>query len=67
MAVDMSKVTLTKSAPSISLSKAASTGGIMRVNLNWTARPAGASSGGGFMKKLLGGPAKSIDLDLACL
>ena len=68
MAVDMNKITLTKSAPSVSLSKSASTGGIMQVNLNWTARPAGQPAGGGFLKKLLGGGAGSnIDLDLAAL
>jgi tellurite resistance protein TerA len=61
------KVTLTKSAPTVSLSKSAAAGGVMRVNLNWTARPAGAPSGG-FLKKLLGGSdSAAIDLDLACL
>ena len=64
MAVDMSKVTLTKASPTVSLSKGAAAGGIMRVNLNWTARPAG--SGGGFLKKLMGA-SSAIDLDLACL
>lgn len=58
------KVTLTKSSPTVSLSKSAS--GLMRVNLNWTARPAAAPSGG-FFKKLLGGGDPAIDLDLACL
>lgn len=58
------KVTLTKSSPTVSLSKSA--GGLMRVNLNWTARPATAGSGG-FFKKLLGGGDSAIDLDLACL
>lgn len=65
MAINMDKVTLTKSSPSISLAKSAAAGGQMRVNLNWTARPAGAS-GGGFFKKLLGG-SSDIDLDLAAL
>lgn len=64
MALDMSKVTLTKASPTVSLSKGAAAGGIMRVNLNWTARPAG--SGGGFLKKLMGA-SSAIDLDLACL
>ena len=64
MAVDMSKVTLTKASPTVSLTKGAAAGGIMRVNLNWTARPAG--SGGGFLKKLMGA-SSAIDLDLACL
>jgi tellurite resistance protein TerA len=65
MAVDMNKVTLTKASPQVSLSKAGASGGVMRVNLNWTARPAG-SGGGGFLKKLMGA-STAIDLDLACL
>lgn len=64
--VNLSKVTLTKAAPSVSLTKSGG-GGLLRVNLNWTARPAGAPSGGGFLKRLTGGGASSIDLDLACL
>jgi tellurite resistance protein TerA len=62
-AVSLSKVTLTKSAPSISLKKSA--GGRMRVNLAWNARPEG-TGGGGFLKKLAGGN-RGIDLDLGCL
>ena len=65
MAVDTSKVTLTKASPTVSLSKSAASGGVMRVNLNWTARPPG-SGGGGFLKKLMGA-STAIDLDLACL
>jgi len=60
--VSLSKVTLTKSAPSVSLTKQGSVGGTMRVNLNWNARP--ASTGGGFFKRASGG---AIDLDLGCL
>ena len=56
--VSLSKITLTKSAPSISLSKQGATTGQVRVNLSWTAN----SSGGGFFRK-----AKGIDLDLGCL
>ena len=63
--VSLSKVTLTKSAPSVSLAKGSGASGRMRVNLSWNARPAG-SGGGGFLKKLTGGD-KSIDLDLGCL
>ncbi len=64
--VSLSKLTLTKSAPSVSLSKGGSAHGQLRVNLNWTARP--ASSGGGFFKKLLSAASSSgIDLDLAAL
>ncbi len=63
--VSLSKVTLTKSAPSVSLTKGGGASGIMRVNLNWNARPAG-TGGGGFLKKLSGGGG-AIDLDLGCL
>ncbi len=38
--VSLSKVTLTKSAPSVSLSKGGGAHGHLRVNLNWTAKPA---------------------------
>ena len=55
------KVTLTKSAPSVSLTKQGSADGVLRVNLNWDARPAGG--GGGFLKRL----APALDLDLGCL
>jgi tellurite resistance protein TerA len=63
--VSLSKVTLTKSAPSVSLTKSA-TGGLLRVNLNWTARPVEPSAGG-FFKRAMAGAAKPIDLDLGCL
>jgi Uncharacterized protein involved in stress response len=66
--VNMDKVSLTKSAPSVSLTKTAGTTGILRVNLNWNSRPGGGGGGGGFLKRLAsaaGGGA--IDLDLGCL
>ncbi|MBD0861617.1 tellurium resistance protein [Gordonia sp. zg691] len=56
--ISLSKITLTKSAPSISLSKQGATTGQVRVNLNWTTN----SSGGGLFRK-----AKGIDLDLAAM
>jgi tellurite resistance protein TerA len=59
--VSLNKLTLTKAAPAVSLSKQGAVGGQLRVNLNWNARPAG----GGFFKRLTGGGA--IDLDLGCL
>jgi len=68
--VSLGKVTLTKSAPAVSLTKQGGGSGMMRVNLNWNAKPAGApQSGGGFFKRLAGGGGGSgaIDLDLACL
>lgn len=60
--VSLSKVTLTKAAPVVSLTKQGSTSGVLRVNLNWNARPAGRS--GGIFGQRSGG---SIDLDLGCL
>jgi tellurite resistance protein TerA len=59
--VSLSKVTLTKSAPTVSLTKQGSSSGMLRVNLNWNARPAGA--GGGLFKRA----APTLDLDLGCL
>lgn len=60
--VSLSKVTLTKSAPSVSLSKQGG-GGRLHVNLNWQT---GAPQKGGFLKRVLGGTG-GIDLDLAAL
>jgi tellurite resistance protein TerA len=57
--VSLSKVTLTKSAPAVSLTKPGSAGGLLGVNLNWR-QPAAA--GGLFRRK-----PKGVDLDLACL
>jgi tellurite resistance protein TerA len=55
--VSLGKVTLTKAAPSVSLSKAQGASGQMRINLNWNQRP-----GRGFF-----GKAEAVDLDLGCL
>lgn len=54
--VQLSKVTLTKASPSISLAKESGARGLMRVNLNWS-----QGAGG------LGKRASGIDLDLGCL
>jgi tellurite resistance protein TerA len=51
------KISLTKNAPSVSLTKHGATGGHMRVNLNWTARA-------GVAKGLLGKRRRGVDLDL---
>ena len=64
--VSLSKITLTKASPSVSLDKAGGASGRMRVNLSWNARPEAAAGGGGFLKKLMGAPT-GIDLDLGCL
>ncbi|MGQ0623345.1 MAG: TerD family protein [Sporichthyaceae bacterium] len=73
--VSLGKVTLTKSAPGVSLTKGSASGGMLRVNLNWTARPGGGDAPPppkGFLKKLAAaadtrGGNGAIDLDLACL
>lgn len=57
MAVNMNKVTLDKSRPSVSLTKRGEVQGNMRVNLNWS-----QGSTGGFFKRK-----KGIDLDLAAM
>jgi tellurite resistance protein TerA len=56
--VSLSKVTLTKSAPTVSLTKHGGAFGTLRVNLNWDARPPAK----GLFKKNV-----SLDLDLGCL
>lgn len=59
--VTLSKITLDKNTPSVSLVKAGEEQGLMRVNLNWTTRGAGK----GFLGRLAGN--NGIDLDLGCL
>ena len=59
--VSLSKVTLTKSAPSVSLTKRGATGGQLRVNLQWSA---GEGQSRGLFGKRRG---NAVDLDLGCL
>jgi tellurite resistance protein TerA len=61
--VSLSKVTLTKASPSVSLTKRGATGGQLRVNLQWST---GAAPKKGLFSRLTGGGG-GIDLDLACL
>jgi tellurite resistance protein TerA len=63
-AVSLSKVTLTKSAPSVSLTKQGGAGGQLRVNLQWSSGAAPQKKG--LFGRLAGGGG-GIDLDLACL
>lgn len=56
--VSLSKVTLTKAAPTVSLTKHGGLTGVLRVNLNWTAKP---PAHGLFRKQT------PLDLDLGCL
>jgi tellurite resistance protein TerA len=57
--VDLSKISLTKQQPTVSLAKSGTSGGTIRINLNWAQ---GESSGGLFGKRK-----KGVDLDLRCL
>lgn len=59
--VSPDKVMLTKSSPSVSLTKQS---GQLRVNLNWDARPPQAKKAG-LLKRLTG--EQGMDLDLGCL
>jgi tellurite resistance protein TerA len=61
-AVSLSKVTLTKAQPKVSLTKQS---GHLRVNLNWTAQQPGQAGQGGLLRKLT--KSTGIDLDLGCL
>lgn len=63
--VSLSKVTLTKAQPKISLAKKGASFGEIKVNLNWNKRTTGG--GGGVLGGLFGGGNKGIDLDLSCL
>lgn len=56
--VSLSKVTLTKAAPTVSLSKHGGQRGMLHVNLNWDAKPPER----GFFRKTA-----ALDLDLGCL
>jgi tellurite resistance protein TerA len=60
--VRLSKVTLTKAAPSVSLAKQGGTSGIMRVNLNWQTRKQSTGRTG-----LWGTRQSDLDLDLCAL
>jgi tellurite resistance protein TerA len=62
--VSLSKLTLTKGAPQVSLSKGGGASGQLRVNLNWTSKP---TVKGGFFKKLMASGSDGIDLDLGAL
>lgn len=59
--INLSKITLTKEKPAISLEKKATGKAVYKVNLNWNQRAQGS---GGFLSGIFGGN-KGIDLDLA--
>ena len=60
--VNLSKINLTKEAPTVSLSKGGSGKGITRVNLDWSR----GQQKKGFLAKLTGA-GNGVDLDLGCL
>ncbi|WP_024796931.1 TerD family protein [Tomitella biformata] len=62
--VSLSKVSLTKSAPTVSLTKSGANQGPLRVNLNWSQ---GQPKKAGFFAKLAGVGTGGVDLDLGCL
>lgn len=61
-AMSPARVTLTKAAPVVSLTKGGTTGGRLRVNLRWTAQ-SGTGRRGLFKRRA----ASDVDLDLGCL
>ncbi|KQB52977.1 tellurium resistance protein TerA [Pseudomonas endophytica] len=63
--VNLSKITLDKQRPSISLAKKDGDFGEITINLNWNRAPQN-SSGGGFFAALRG-KSGGIDLDVGCL
>lgn len=62
--VSLQKLTLTKQAPSVSLTKRGATSGVMRVNLNWTVQGTSSPKKGIFASL---GVTKHLDLDLCCM
>jgi len=64
--VSQGKVTLTKTSPTVSLTKQGSVGGRLHVNLNWQARAAQAEQPRGLLKRLSAAAQPGIDLDLGC-
>lgn len=73
--VRLTKVTLTKDAPAVSLTKQGGTSGAMRVNLNWNAGSAGKRLGKKLGRKAMEAmgargallPSGELDLDLCAL
>ncbi len=62
--ISLQKITLTKQAPSVSLSKRGATSGAMRVNLNWMVQGVSSPRKGRFPSL---GVTRHLDLDLCCM
>lgn len=67
--VSLSKVTLSKAAPTVNLAKKGESQGAMRVNLNWSTGVAEQPKKKGFLAKLAAATSapRGVDLDLGCL
>ncbi len=68
--ISLQKVTLTASAPQVSLTKSGGSSGTIRINLNWSSGVvAPPPATGGFFKRLAAQAQapKGVDLDLGCL
>ena len=66
--ISLSKVTLDKAKPRVSLEKKTEGFGEIRINLNWNRGQAPAAKSGGLLGGLFGGGSnKGMDLDVGCL
>ncbi|MEB4593251.1 TerD family protein [Candidatus Thiothrix sp. Deng01] len=65
--ISLSKVTLDKTKPRVSLEKKTEGFGEIRINLNWNRGQAPAAKSGGLLGGLFGGGNKGVDLDVGCL
>ena len=65
--ISLSKVTLDKSKPRVSLEKKSEGFGEIRINLNWNRDSQPAAKSGGLLGGLFGGGSKTVDLDVGCL
>lgn len=65
--ISLSKVTLDKAKPRVSLEKKTEGFGEIRINLNWNRGQAPAAKSGGLLGGLFGGGNKGVDLDVGCL
>ncbi|ONK15792.1 TerD family protein [Streptomyces sp. MP131-18] len=65
--IRLSKITLTKESPAISLAKQGATSGRMHVNLNWEQRTPQKQAGGGWRDRLSRAMSGGLDLDLCAL
>ncbi|MGK5531416.1 TerD family protein, partial [Streptomyces sp. URMC 129] len=65
--VRLSKITLTKESPQISLAKQGATSGRMRVNLNWQENAVQKQGASGWRERLAKAVSGGLDLDLCAL